>query len=38
MDLRQLADAIAETKERTDRPFGVNLRSDAPDVDASAPS
>jgi NAD(P)H-dependent flavin oxidoreductase YrpB (nitropropane dioxygenase family) len=32
MDLRQLADAIAETKRRTDRPFGVNLRSDAPDV------
>jgi NAD(P)H-dependent flavin oxidoreductase YrpB (nitropropane dioxygenase family) len=31
-DLRQLADAIAETKRRTDRPFGVNLRSDAPDV------
>ena len=32
MDLRQLALAIAETKSRTDRPFGVNLRSDAPDV------
>src|SRR5215813_13047338 len=32
MDLRQLADAIAETQRRTDRPFGVNLRSDAPDV------
>ena len=32
MDLPQLADAIAETKQRTDRPFGVNLRSDAPDV------
>jgi NAD(P)H-dependent flavin oxidoreductase YrpB (nitropropane dioxygenase family) len=32
MDLRQLAGAIAETKGRTDRPFGVNLRSDAPDV------
>jgi NAD(P)H-dependent flavin oxidoreductase YrpB (nitropropane dioxygenase family) len=32
MDLPQLADAIAETKSRTDRPFGVNLRSDAPDV------
>jgi NAD(P)H-dependent flavin oxidoreductase YrpB (nitropropane dioxygenase family) len=32
MDLRQLADAITETKRRTDRPFGVNLRSDAPDV------
>lgn len=32
MDLPQLADAIAETKARTDKPFGVNLRSDAPDV------
>ena len=32
MDIRQLADAIAETKDRTDKPFGVNLRSDAPDV------
>jgi NAD(P)H-dependent flavin oxidoreductase YrpB (nitropropane dioxygenase family) len=36
MDLRQLADAIAETKQRTSRPFGVNLRSDAPDVDLRA--
>jgi NAD(P)H-dependent flavin oxidoreductase YrpB (nitropropane dioxygenase family) len=36
MDYKQLADAIAETKDRTDRPFGVNLRSDAPDVDARA--
>jgi NAD(P)H-dependent flavin oxidoreductase YrpB (nitropropane dioxygenase family) len=32
MDAGELADAIAETKDRTDRPFGVNLRSDAPDV------
>jgi NAD(P)H-dependent flavin oxidoreductase YrpB (nitropropane dioxygenase family) len=32
MDLPELAEAIARTKERTDRPFGVNLRSDAPDV------
>ena len=32
MDLPELADAIARTRERTDRPFGVNLRSDAPDV------
>jgi len=32
MDLPELADAIARTKDRTDRPFGVNLRSDAPDV------
>jgi NAD(P)H-dependent flavin oxidoreductase YrpB (nitropropane dioxygenase family) len=36
MDFRQLADAIAEVKQRTDRPFGVNLRSDAPDIDARA--
>jgi NAD(P)H-dependent flavin oxidoreductase YrpB (nitropropane dioxygenase family) len=33
MDLRQLADAIARVKERTTRPFGVNLRSDAPDIE-----
>jgi NAD(P)H-dependent flavin oxidoreductase YrpB (nitropropane dioxygenase family) len=32
MDRAELARAIAETKDRTDRPFGVNLRSDAPDV------
>ncbi len=32
MDMGQLADAIAETKDRTDKPFGVNLRSDSPDV------
>jgi NAD(P)H-dependent flavin oxidoreductase YrpB (nitropropane dioxygenase family) len=32
LDLAGLADAIARTKQRTDRPFGVNLRSDAPDV------
>jgi NAD(P)H-dependent flavin oxidoreductase YrpB (nitropropane dioxygenase family) len=32
LDFRALADAIAETKDRTSRPFGVNLRSDAPDV------
>jgi NAD(P)H-dependent flavin oxidoreductase YrpB (nitropropane dioxygenase family) len=36
MDLRQLADAIARVKERTTRPFGVNLRSDAPDIDERA--
>jgi NAD(P)H-dependent flavin oxidoreductase YrpB (nitropropane dioxygenase family) len=36
MDFAQLADAIAQTKARTDRPFGVNLRSDAPDVMARA--
>jgi NAD(P)H-dependent flavin oxidoreductase YrpB (nitropropane dioxygenase family) len=32
MDFRQLVEAIAETKDRTQRPFGVNLRSDAADV------
>lgn len=32
LDLEGLADAIARTRDRTDRPFGVNLRSDAPDV------
>ena len=36
MDLRQLADAIARVKERTMRPFGVNLRSDAPDIEERA--
>lgn len=30
MGLSELADAIARVKERTSRPFGVNLRSDAP--------
>jgi NAD(P)H-dependent flavin oxidoreductase YrpB (nitropropane dioxygenase family) len=32
LDFDELADAIARTKDRTDRPFGVNLLSDAPDV------
>jgi NAD(P)H-dependent flavin oxidoreductase YrpB (nitropropane dioxygenase family) len=32
MTLDQLRDAIRAVKERTDRPFGVNLRSDAPDA------
>jgi len=32
MDFAQLEAAIREVKERTDQPFGVNLRSDAPDV------
>ncbi len=32
MTLDQLADAIREVKERTDRPFGVNLRADADDA------
>ncbi|MEV4006681.1 nitronate monooxygenase [Actinomadura sp. NPDC049753] len=32
MTLDQLADAIHEVKERTDAPFGVNLRADAGDA------
>ena len=32
MDLPELEQAIVAVQERTDRPFGVNLRSDAPDV------
>jgi NAD(P)H-dependent flavin oxidoreductase YrpB (nitropropane dioxygenase family) len=32
MDLAQLASAIVEVKSRTDRPFGVNVRADAPDA------
>jgi NAD(P)H-dependent flavin oxidoreductase YrpB (nitropropane dioxygenase family) len=34
MTLPQLGEAIAETRRRTDRPFGVNLRPDQPDLDA----
>src|SRR5258708_268141 len=34
MTLAQLRDAIHAVKERTDRPFGVNLRSDATDAGA----
>ena len=33
MSVPELAAAIASVKERTDKPFGVNLRSDQPDVD-----
>ena len=33
MTLDQLRTAIAEVKDRTDRPFGVNLRSDHADID-----
>ena len=33
MDLAQLRDAIAEMKQRTQRPFGVNLRTDSSDID-----
>jgi NAD(P)H-dependent flavin oxidoreductase YrpB (nitropropane dioxygenase family) len=32
MDGEQLALAITEVKGRTDKPFGVNLRADAPDI------
>ena len=33
MDLQQLTDAIAEMKQRTQAPFGVNLRTDSADID-----
>lgn len=36
MRFEELARAIARVQERTDRPFGVNLRSDQDDVDARA--
>ncbi|HQR04116.1 MAG: nitronate monooxygenase [Proteobacteria bacterium] len=32
MDLQQLAEEIAWVKDHTDKPFGVNMRSDAPDA------
>ena len=32
MSYEELAQAIAEVKSRTDRPFGVNLRADQPDA------
>ena len=34
MTLEELEQNIAETKKLTDRPFGVNMRGDQPDVDA----
>ncbi len=34
MDFEQLRAAITDTRSRTDAPFGVNLRSDAPDATA----
>ncbi len=34
MDLTQLRDAVATVKSRTAKPFGVNLRADAGDIDA----
>jgi NAD(P)H-dependent flavin oxidoreductase YrpB (nitropropane dioxygenase family) len=33
MSPSQLSDAIRRVRERTDRPFGVNLRADAPDAE-----
>lgn len=33
MSFEELTKAIHEVKDRTDKPFGVNLRSDQPDVD-----
>jgi NAD(P)H-dependent flavin oxidoreductase YrpB (nitropropane dioxygenase family) len=36
MDLVQLRAAITEVKAKTDRPFGVNVRADQPDVAAVA--
>ena len=32
MDLDELRAAVKDVKERTDRPFGVNLRADQPDI------
>ena len=32
MDFPQLREVLAEMRDRTDKPYGVNLRSDAPDV------
>jgi NAD(P)H-dependent flavin oxidoreductase YrpB (nitropropane dioxygenase family) len=34
MTLEQLRDAIGEVRSRTDAPFGVNLRTDSPDIAA----
>lgn len=34
MTLEELAAAIGRVRGRTDRPFGVNLRADQPDIDA----
>lgn len=36
MSVPELAAAIADTKRRTNRPFGVNLRADQPDVEQRA--
>ncbi len=33
MDLHELGVAVTRVKERTDKPFGVNLRADANDID-----
>ena len=34
MDMDELRGALKELRDRTDRPFGVNLRADQPDVTA----
>jgi NAD(P)H-dependent flavin oxidoreductase YrpB (nitropropane dioxygenase family) len=34
MTIPEMEDAIRSVKERTDRPFGVNLRPDQPDLEA----
>jgi NAD(P)H-dependent flavin oxidoreductase YrpB (nitropropane dioxygenase family) len=36
MTLPQLREAIADVKQRTDRPFGVNFRADQPDAEQRA--
>ncbi len=33
MDFKQFRDSVKQIKDRTDKPFGVNFRSDADDVD-----
>lgn len=33
MTVPQLAEAIGQVKDRTDKPFGVNMRTDQPDID-----
>ena len=36
MDFAQLRRAVAEVKRRTDKPFGINMRADAADIDERA--
>ena len=33
MDIDELRTAVAQVKQRTTRPFGVNLRADSADID-----